>query len=150
MGPERASRFRILVVDDQEDICSSLSALFRHLPGVEVACAGSYAEGRAMALAESWDLVLCDEWLLDGHGTALLAELAERGLPAKRMLMSAYHNLPTIDEGIRKGHVQHFVRKPFEVPEVLRWVEAARGERLTIGSPYERARQGAANPDAPA
>jgi len=66
---------RVLCVDDERDVLIGTSALLKRW-GARVDTAGSVAE--ALALADSWDVVLADYHLGDGDGLALLRALATR------------------------------------------------------------------------
>jgi DNA-binding response OmpR family regulator len=58
---------RILVVEDEKDICESVCATLRE-DGYVVVSAATVAEARARIDAESFDAVVLDLWLPDGNG----------------------------------------------------------------------------------
>lgn len=109
---------RVLVIDDEADICASLSSLLQLLPGVAVTTAAGFAEGLAKARGGPWDLILSDERLPDGSGSAIL-EAASTASPQTRLvLMSAFQDLDALLRGPQAVPFHHFIRKPFDPVEV--------------------------------
>jgi DNA-binding NtrC family response regulator len=118
---------RVLIVDDEADIRSSLQDLLGLLPDLRVEVAGSFREGKAKATTDAWDIVLSDQRLPDGRGTELLAEVARAQPGTTRVLMSAFQ-----DEDVRQSRgpgVTHFLQKPWDPAHMLRWLEGLLEQR---------------------
>ncbi len=68
--------FKILVIDDNEDLCRTVCILLRY-GGHCALAAGDGASGLALARAQEPDIIICDVGLPDTDGYKLLAELRE-------------------------------------------------------------------------
>lgn len=110
---------RILVVDDEEDVCAALQSLLGLLEGCTVECARSYAEGAAKARAGGWDLILSDERLPDGRGMHILVEASRAGSAKALALMTAYPVLEVAQEALHLARVDAFFQKPWEPEDLL-------------------------------
>ncbi|MGE5268470.1 MAG: response regulator [Thiohalocapsa sp.] len=84
---QMAAGGRILVVDDDAGV-RDLLALALHDGGYEVTVAGSAAEACACLDATPFDAVICDWWLPDLHGLAVVDAAADRGV--RTFLLSGY------------------------------------------------------------
>jgi CheY-like chemotaxis protein len=110
VGPMGA---RILVVDDDADVCDVISMILRD-HGYDVACAYTAAEARKSVADERPDVVLVDVHLRErGDGLTLAAELAQEGIALA--LMSA--------DPIAADEVASlpfpFIAKPFRSAELI-------------------------------
>jgi DNA-binding NtrC family response regulator len=145
---------RILVIDDEPDVRESLEGLLGLLPDVEVATAGSFAEGRAKMRAEHWDIIFSDQRLQDGRGVDILAEAATARPEAVRVLMSAFQDFDALLRGVNAAHIDHFIQKPWGPSDVVEWtrgildarakglVPEKRGPFRRVGSPPPPVRPG--------
>src|SRR3989441_11510197 len=80
---------RVLVVDDEPGLRQSLGLLLADA-GYDVAAEGNGTRALERALAESFDLVLCDVRMPDMDGPAFLRQYKKRGGTALVIMMSAY------------------------------------------------------------
>ncbi|MBQ7170980.1 MAG: response regulator transcription factor [Clostridia bacterium] len=107
---------RILLVEDDESIVSSLSA-FLAGEGFET----EHADGRRAALRrlgeETFDLVLLDVLLRDGDGFSLCREIRERYLLPVIFLTASGDEGSTVS-GLELG-AEDYVAKPFRPRELL-------------------------------
>lgn len=116
--PERVRR--ILVVEDEPDVGSSLQELLSMLPDGAVELAASFTEGQRKVRTDRWDLVISDERLPDGRGVDILAEAARFQPRAKRVLMTAFADYDTVLRAANRGHIHQFIEKPWDAEELLR------------------------------
>ncbi len=118
-------RALVLVVEDDADIAETLSALLRE-EGYRVEVAVDGLAAVAQAKADRPDLVLLDLMLprLDGVGVA--AALAQAGIAAPIVLVSAGQKL--VSAAARIG-TPYLLRKPFDLDAVLRMIARALAER---------------------
>jgi two-component system, NtrC family, response regulator PilR len=72
----------VLIVDDEPDLVELVELTLQRM-GLNARSAGTLRDAQVLALAESFDLVLCDMRLPDGNGLDLVEWLQARrpGLP---------------------------------------------------------------------
>ncbi len=96
------SRPRLLIIDDEEGLRSSLSLLLED-EGYDVETADSGDTGLTAAGDRSFDLVLCDVRMPGRNGLEILPELVERQPCASVLMMSAYGAAEQALEALRRG-----------------------------------------------
>jgi len=112
---------RILIVDDEADVASSLAELLRSsLRDAQIETADSFRQGFVKAEAGRWDAVLCDHRLPDGKGSDILACVARSQPTAVRVLMSAYEDFQMMLSAINRAQIDFFLPKPWEPDDVVR------------------------------
>ena len=118
---DKMAPFRILVVDDEEDILTSLGGLLRD-EGYEVVSTGSGEEG--LKKAAGVDRVLLDLMLpgIDGLETLRRIKARDANLPV--VIMSGHGMVPTAVEAVQAG-AYDFLEKPLSGEKVLVTVENA-------------------------
>ncbi len=118
------SATRILVVDDESDIRSTLKEVLTD-EGHDVDVAADAAQARAARARHEPDLVLLDIWMPDTDGITLLREWASQGaLRCPVVMMSGHGTVETAVEATRLGAFD-FVEKPLSLAKLLRVVERA-------------------------
>jgi DNA-binding NtrC family response regulator len=125
MGPSR-----VLVVDDDPDILSSLASLLGERLGAsfEVMTAGSAGEAkRRIEEGERFDLVLTDEQMPGMRGTELLTWLRASQPATARALMSGQLRSDAAGALSRKAGAEAFFAKPFDIDAMLRAVRGLLG-----------------------
>lgn len=115
---------RILVVDDEDDIRTTISDILED-EGYAVSVASDAATARAEVGRERPDLILLDVWMPDVDGITLLREWAREGSPrCPVVILSGHGTVETAVEATRLGAVD-FVEKPLSLAKLLRTVEKA-------------------------
>jgi two-component system nitrogen regulation response regulator NtrX len=109
---------RILIVDDEPGIRSSLTAILED-EGYQVASVGSAGEAAQRLGGEGFDAVL-----LDRDGLELLAELRERGFETPVIVISGHGTVDTAVQAIRLG-AYDFLEKPMALSRVVVTVQNA-------------------------
>ena len=105
---------RILIVDDEENIRSSLkSALERR--GHDVVTAAGYAEGAEFSSA-GFDIIFLDVFLPDGNGVDLLKAILSQNPGQIAIMISGHADIDIAVEATRAG-AYDFIEKP------SRWTE---------------------------
>ncbi|MCA9691203.1 MAG: sigma-54-dependent Fis family transcriptional regulator [Myxococcales bacterium] len=122
--------YRLLIVDDDEDLCQFLQLLFE-THGYEVATANSAEEGRARLELEAFDAVLVDVNLGGGmNGVDFSQWLVEHRPATPSVIMTAHASLDTTISAIRAGSID-FLRKPLSPEEtVVRLTRVIETQRL--------------------
>ncbi len=113
---------KILIVDDEENIRSSLkSALDRR--GHETVTAASYAEGNKYTTA-SFDVIFLDVMLEDGNGLELLEEILKRNRQQIVVMISGHADVDMAVRAIQAG-AYDFIEKPLSLDRILVTIDNA-------------------------
>ncbi|GAB4028074.1 response regulator [Spirosoma koreense] len=102
---------RVLIVDDEADICLLLSGLLRRL-GYQPTCAHFIEEGRQCLNTQRFDAVFLDLNLPDGLGFDLLPHIKEDQHEAKVIMISAFDGQAERRRATEQG-ADYFIGKPF-------------------------------------
>lgn len=102
---------RVLIVDDEADICLLLSGLLRRL-GYQPTCAHFIEEGRQCLSAQKFDAIFLDLNLPDGLGFDLLPSIKEGQTEAKVIMISAFDGQAERRRATEQG-ADYFIGKPF-------------------------------------
>jgi two-component system nitrogen regulation response regulator NtrX len=108
---------RVLIVDDELDIQSSLSFALKD-EGYEVRAASSPREALEILRKESFHVALYDVWFPEGDGMDLLKESLEKFSAMSIIMMSGHGNIELALKSIRMG-AYDFLEKPLELEKVL-------------------------------
>jgi len=130
---------RVLVVDDERNIRTLLSALLVSM-GHEVHAAASAVEAIAAMQGRRFDVALVDLKLGATSGLDLLPRLLDLAPELPIVLMTAFASIPTAVEAIRRG-ARDYLPKPFEPAQVealLAEIARERGLRVRIADLEER------------
>ena len=126
---------RVLVIDDEPGLRQSLGLLLTDA-GYEVAAEGDGRRGLDRALAESFDLILCDVRMPQMDGLTFLRTYKERGGSGLVIVMSAYGGEDAALAAMKEG-AYDYLAKPFRPDEVvltLRKAEERERLRHTIAT----------------
>lgn len=104
---------KILFVDDEQNILSSLRRLFRP-EGYEVFLATSGREALAVLEREPIDLVVSDMRMPEMDGAAFLKQVATRWPEVVRILLTGYSDMTSTITAINEGHIYRYLSKPWE------------------------------------
>ena len=116
MGDFDGANMRILAVDDEPRLLSSLVALLEG-EGYTVEAAAGGVEAREMLERRHYDVALLDLMMPDLDGIAVMERLAERAIDTSVIVVSGDHSIESAIAALRLGAFD-FVRKPY-APEVL-------------------------------
>ena len=122
VAPPHASlapvRPRVLVVDDEPNMCRSLAILVADEGRREVDTARS-GEEALPKIGDSTDVLLCDLSMPGIDGIEVLRRVRARELDVQVILMTAYSTVQSAVEAMRLGAHEYLI-KPFTNEEVLR------------------------------
>jgi diguanylate cyclase len=107
----------LLVVDDEPYILPTLAAL---LAGAyEVITADSADAAEAVFARRPVDLILTDQKMPRRTGVQLLEWVRQNSPHTVRLLMTGYAELEDAVEAINRGHIYHYLLKPWHTEELL-------------------------------
>ena len=102
---------RVLIIDDETDICLLLSGLLRRL-GYQPTCAHFIQEGRQCLSSQQFDAIFLDLNLPDGLGFDLLPAIKQDQADAKIIMISAFDGQAERRRATEQG-ADYFIGKPF-------------------------------------
>jgi two-component system, NtrC family, nitrogen regulation response regulator NtrX len=108
---------KILIIDDEKDICSTLSGILSD-EGYRVISAYSAESGLKLAKRELPDVCFLDVWLPDSDGTETLEKLRVANPDLYIIMMSGHANIETAVKCTRLGATD-FIEKPLSLEKVL-------------------------------
>jgi len=110
-------RKKILVVDDEESMRHMLTLILQR-EGYEVRAVEKGSEALQLVDSEAFDFILSDVVMPGMDGLALLQALKQKKVEDPVIMMSAYGNLDTAVEAMKRG-AYDYVNKPFKPDEIL-------------------------------
>jgi two-component system nitrogen regulation response regulator NtrX len=131
-------KHRILIVDDEEGIRQSLSAILAD-EGYDAEAVPSGEACLAALDARPADVVLLDVWLPGIDGLETLKQIRETGSPAMVVMISGHANIETAVRATKLGALD-FIEKPFELEKIILVVKNA-VEHLRLESENRRLRE---------
>jgi len=110
---------KILIVDDEEDLVSTLQRLLQQeFPGSRVDVAFSGEEGLSLLAARSYDLLIADFRMPGFNGLELIKGVRYLDSRVPIMLMTGFGSMSIREEADQLG-VDLYVDKPFDVDKML-------------------------------
>jgi two-component system, NtrC family, response regulator HydG len=125
------SPVRILVVDDQRNMRTTLSMLLKG-SGFDVDEAADGVQGAEMGASEGYDVIITDLRLGTPDGLAVLRAVKEAQPRTEVIVMTAYGTIESAVEAMRLGAFD-YLQKPFSEQELVLKVEKALESRRLRG-----------------
>lgn len=122
---------RILLVDDEPNVCRAIVRLLRDEP-LEFFTAASAEEAISIINQHSVDAVISDENMGGMRGTHFLAWLKQAHPHVVRILLTGQPTEATAVRATYEGKVDYFLTKPVSQIVLLQAVEASLGNRRTV------------------
>jgi DNA-binding NtrC family response regulator len=129
-------RGRLLVIDDEEDIREMLEFVLAS-DGFSVVTADGGLAALEIAEERGFDVAITDMKMPDMDGLETLAALKKLDETLEVIVVTGYASEQTAAECIRLG-AYAYLRKPFEVADLLALIERAMAHRLTEPAPAPR------------
>ncbi|QSQ25505.1 response regulator [Pyxidicoccus parkwayensis] len=104
---------RILIVDDEVQVCRSLLRLFRR-EGFEVETAEGGPEALLVLDTFRPDVVLSDFRMPRMNGAELLIEVRRRFPRTLRIILSGYADLASVMATVKDGELCRYITKPWD------------------------------------
>jgi CheY-like chemotaxis protein len=121
---------RILVVDDDPDICRNLTDILADL-GYEVDAATDGLSALELVRQRPYDVALLDYRMPGMDGVTLYREIKKQRAGTVSLLVTAYANPTTAEEALTAG-AWKVVAKPVDFGKLLRWVDEALGQPMVL------------------
>lgn len=121
---ERTAERSLLLVDDEENILSALTRVFRR-EGYRLHRAPSGSAGLEILAQHRVDVIISDQRMPEMTGVEFLSKVKERYPDTVRIVLSGYTDLNSVTEAINKGAVYKFLTKPWEDDLLLKNVREA-------------------------
>lgn len=115
---------RILCVDDEQNILSSLRRLFR-TRGYQVLTAENGPAGLELLKTEPVDLVISDMRMPEMDGATFLEHVQARWPNTIRLLLTGYADIQSTIEAINRGKIYRYIAKPWDDSDLLLIVDQA-------------------------
>jgi len=122
---------RILCVDDEPNILSSLRRLFR-AKGYEVLIAEGGDQGLKILETENVDLVISDMRMPHMDGAQFLEQVRARWPDYVRILLTGYSEVHSIISAINRGEIHRYISKPWDENDLLLIVRQALERKYLI------------------
>jgi diguanylate cyclase (GGDEF)-like protein len=119
----------LLVVDDEQYILTTLAALLA--TDFEVFTADCVEAAQQHFAEHAVDLILTDQKMPRGSGVHLLEWVRENHPNTVRLLMTGYVELEDAIAAINRGHVYHYLLKPWR-PEEMRQILRNASEKFSL------------------
>ncbi|MCL5044921.1 MAG: response regulator, partial [Deltaproteobacteria bacterium] len=114
---------RLLIVDDEKNICHSLAIFFASL-GHQTQTADSAEQALKLLAQFSFDVVLTDYRMAETDGLELLRRIKARQADTLVVLMTAYASVEGAVAAMKAG-AHDYVTKPFSLEQIRHIVERA-------------------------
>jgi two-component system OmpR family response regulator len=102
---------KVLIIDDEADVCTLLSNLLRNI-NMKTSCVHSLTEASALLPLIEPDIIFLDNHLPDGMGMDYIPYLKEHFATAKLIMITAYDNISDRNKAVESG-IDRFLAKPF-------------------------------------
>lgn len=127
---ELPEKFRVLVVDDEEQVCAAVVTLLNSR-GYDAVAAYTGASALELLQSEYFDVILCDVRMPVMSGLELLSKALDihPGIPV--LMLSGVSDVSTAREALHRGAMD-YLAKPVELDELDRSVRAAARRRRSL------------------
>ncbi len=118
LADKSQSHARVLCVDDEPNILSSLRRLLRG-EGYDVLLAPGGEAGLAILESESVDIVISDMRMPEMDGAQFLERVRAKWPETIRLLLTGYADIQSILDAINRGEIYRYVTKPWNDNDIL-------------------------------
>lgn len=123
------AKYKLLLVDDEENILSALGRVFRDDEAYEIIMARNAQEGLDKASHTAIDIVISDQRMPGMGGAEMLKNIREMYPDCIRFLLSGYADVEAIISAINEGDIYRFIKKPWNNDELKALVKKSISQR---------------------
>jgi two-component system, probable response regulator PhcQ len=109
----KASPKRILIVDDEENVCHALRRSLRK-EGYELFFGHEPAEGLEVLKKQTVDMVISDHLMPNMTGMEFLRLVRDRYPDVMRLILTGHADMQTAIDAINQGAIYRFLTKPWD------------------------------------
>lgn len=117
--------YRILILDDEENVVNALKRSLRKVDDWEVDTFTSGAEALKHAESLSYDLCLSDFRMPEMNGVEFLTEIKKIQPNSARIILSGHTDLKVLVGAINDAEIYRFISKPWNDYELILTIEQA-------------------------
>ncbi len=123
-APNEPRQRRILCVDDEPNILSSLRRMFM-ASGHQVTTADSAAMGLEILALESFDAIICDMRMPNMDGAAFFEQVRRQWPLPVRLLLTGHADTTSAIAAINQGEIYRYITKPWVDDELIAILNSA-------------------------
>ncbi len=123
-------KIKVLYIDDEQNNLNSFKATFRFDYAILIAATTAQAH---TYLQENPDIriILCDQRMPDKTGVQFFEEIRNEHPEPIRMLITGYTDIESVIEGINRGHIFRYIKKPWTDTDIKSAIEEGNKFYLT-------------------
>jgi len=127
--------WRVLVADDDMEICSLIQTILRKGPYALTICNDAESALVHVQRDSPFDIIICDFMLPGISGIELITQVrANRASATVPIVMISGHNNYAMDARAKTAGANAFLNKPFTLRQLRSTVQALLDEQLSIAS----------------
>jgi DNA-binding NtrC family response regulator len=107
-------KYKVLFVDDEENILKALKRLFFMETALTVYTAESAEEGERIISADNIDVVVSDEKMPDKSGHEFLNYVKKQYPDTVRIMLTGHADMKSLMSAVNKGEVYSYLLKPWD------------------------------------
>lgn len=123
------AKYKLLLVDDEENILNALVRVFRGEEDFEIIMAHNAQDAQQKIAHTSIDIVISDQRMPGMGGAELLKVIRDMYPDSIRFLLSGYADVEAIITAINEGDIYRFIKKPWNNDELKALVKKSIGQR---------------------
>lgn len=124
--------YKILLLDDEENILNSLQRLFRPQKQWEIESYSSPAIALNRIECNNYDVIISDLKMPEVDGIEFLTQSMTFQPDASRIMLTGFVDPECLMEAINKAHVFGFITKPWDDKQIISIIERAIQHRKVI------------------
>ncbi len=125
------SKIKVLYIDDEQNNLNGFKAAFRFDYNILLANNTDIASDYLKKHPDI-QIILCDQRMPDKTGVQFFEEIRQDYPNPIRMLITGYTDIESVIDGINKGHIFRYIRKPWEESDIKSAIEE--GHKFYIAS----------------
>lgn len=118
-------KFKILFVDDEDNVLSSLKRLFMEEGNYEIFTSQSGYIAIELMKRESFDIIVSDQRMPEMDGIEFLQQTKKILPESMRMMLTGFNDINNAIDAINKGEIYRYITKPWNNEELKATIQDA-------------------------